>query len=122
MASKYDQNSLRVGNIFANLPSNIPDELIATLAASRHVRIERIVSHGHASPGDFWYDQSQNEFVILLKGAARLRFDDDSSVLDMKPGDYVWIPAHRRHRVDWTTATEPSVWLAVHGSTDKEPL
>ena len=103
-------------NVFANLPANLSEELTTVLVASQHVRIERIVSHGHASPGGFWYDQPQDEFVIVLKGAARLRFERNSSALDLKPGDYVWIPARCRHRVDWTTPSEATVWLAIHSS------
>jgi cupin 2 domain-containing protein len=99
-------------NLFADLPKELPDELITTLLAAANVRIERIVSHGHASPRDFWYDQDQHEWVVLLKGAARLRFED--GIMEMKPGDYVNIPAHKRHRVEWTPPDEPTIWLAVH--------
>lgn len=89
-------------NFFDKLPTSIPKELIEVLSANQHVRIERIVSHGHVSPEGFWYDQVEHEWVIILKGAARLRFED--STLELKPGDFVNIPAHRRHRVEWTTA------------------
>ena len=98
-------------NLYENLPTSIPIELIQVLAANHHVRIERIVSHGHSSPDDFWYDQKEQEWVIVLKGAARLQFEDTS--VDMKPGDFVNIPAHKKHRVDWTTPDEPTIWLAV---------
>jgi cupin 2 domain-containing protein len=90
----------------------LPDELITALLEMANVRIERIVSQGHASPADFWYDQGQSEWVVLLKGAARLRFED--AAVDMRPGDFLNIPAHKRHRVDWTTPDEPTIWLAVH--------
>ncbi len=98
-------------NLFSDLPSEIPDELIETLLQAETVRIERIVSRGHASSPAFWYDQPENEWVVVLGGAARLRFEDD--VIELKPGDYVNIPAHKKHRVDWTTPDEPTVWLAV---------
>ena len=78
------------------------------------MRIERIVSTGHASLAGFWYDQADDEFVVLLNGAARLRFEDGGVTLDMKPGDWVEIPAHVRHRVESTQAEPPTVWLAVH--------
>jgi cupin 2 domain-containing protein len=78
------------------------------------VRIERIVSTGQASPPGFWYDQPDDEFVVLLTGGARLRFEDGEVTLDMKPGDWVEIPAHVRHRVESTQADPPTVWLAVH--------
>ena len=98
-------------NLFTDLPANLPDELISTLLDAANIRIERIVSHGHASPEGFWYDQDENEWVIVLKGAARLRFEDET--VEMKPGDFVNIPAHRKHRVEWTTPDEPTIWLAV---------
>jgi cupin 2 domain-containing protein len=101
-------------NLFANLPSVVPEELIETLLRSGTVRIERIVSHGRASPDEFWYDQPQNEWVVVFRGAARLRFED--KVVEMKPGDYVDIPARKKHRVEWTMPDEPTVWLAVHYS------
>ena len=102
-------------NLFENVPDSIPSELIQLLAANGHVLIERIVSHGHASPDGFWYDQDENEWVIVLKGAARLRFDDRS--VELKTGDFVNIPAHKRHRVEWTTPDEPTIWLAVFFSS-----
>lgn len=90
-----------VQNLFADFPSE-------------HVRMERIVSRGHASPEGFWYDQLQHEFILLLRGAARLRFEDEDSIVELKPGDYLIIPAGCRHRVEWTSPDEPTVWLAVH--------
>ncbi len=101
-------------NLFSDIPGDLPDELLETLLDADSVRIERIVSHGHASPKGFWYDQEQHEWVVVLRGAARLRFEADESSVDMKPGDFINIPAHKRHRVEWTTPDEPTVWLAVH--------
>jgi len=101
-------------NLFAGIPSNLPNELLDTLVASGHVRIERIVSAGQVSPDGFWYDQPQHEFVLLLAGSARLRFEGDDQPLELGPGDYVTIAAHQRHRVEWTSADETSIWLAVH--------
>lgn len=98
-------------NLLSSLPATLPDELTDTLVQAKHVRIERIVSQGHASPPDFWYDQEENEFVLLVQGAARLRFED--SVVEMKAGDWIDIPAHQKHRVEWTTEEEKTVWLAV---------
>ena len=76
------------------------------------VRIERTVSHGHASPEAFWYDQDQHEWVVVLKGVARLGFED--GMVEMKPGDFVNTWAHRKHRAEWTTPDEPTIWPAVH--------
>jgi cupin 2 domain-containing protein len=101
------------GNFFADLPTTLPEELVEVLAENLHVRIERIVSRGHASPEGFWYDQNEAEWVVVLKGEAKLLFEDDHEPITMRPGDHVLIPAHRKHRVEWTTPDEPTVWLAV---------
>ncbi len=98
-------------NLFTDLATILPDELLTTLLKAANIRIERIVSHGHVSPDGFWYEQNEHEWVIVLKGAATLRFEDCSQ--NMKPGDFVNIPAHKRHRVEWTTPDEPTIWLAV---------
>ena len=108
-------------NLFTDLPPGLPDELFTTLLEAPNVRIERIVSHGHNSPADYWYDQPQHEWVIVLKGAARLRFEE--TLMEMKPGDFVNIPAHTKHRVEWTTPDKPTIWLAVHhGGGDRADL
>lgn len=99
-------------SLLTNIPENLPEELTEILQEEHGVRIERIVSQGHCSPEGFWYDQDQAEWVIVLKGAARLQFED--RLLDMGPGDFVNIPAHQKHRVAWTTPSEPTIWLAVH--------
>lgn len=101
------------GNLFADLPSTLSEELTEVLSGNRHVRIERIVSTGHASPEGFWYDQEQTEWVMVLKGEARLVFEGDEKPVTMRPGDHVVIRARQKHRVEWTTADEPTVWLAV---------
>lgn len=105
----------RVTNLFAGVPTNPPEEVFSPLYESAGVRVERIVSHGHASPEGFWYDQPRAEWVVVLAGAARLRFEDGA--VDLGPGDAVTIPAHTRHRVEWTTPDRPTVWLAVHDHT-----
>jgi cupin 2 domain-containing protein len=105
---------MTIFNIFADLPPNLPDELVQTLLEAANVRIERIVSHGHASPAGFWYDQDQHEWVMVLKGAARIRLEDEEKPVEMKSGDFINIPAHKRHRVEWTTPDEATIWLTVH--------
>lgn len=102
------------GNLYAGIPDDLPGEIFETLAASDHVRIERIVSRGQASPPGFWYDQDGAEWVILLAGNARLLFKGPDETVDLSPGDWVNIPAHRRHRVEWTDPDRETVWLAVH--------
>jgi cupin 2 domain-containing protein len=105
----------RSSNLFADLPRQLPDELFTTLLDAADVRIERIVSHGHASPEGFWYDQDRHEWVVVLKGTAGLRFEDET--IEMRAGDFVNIPAHRKHRVEWTAPDEPTVWLTVFYQT-----
>ena len=100
-----------------NLLRDIPDagagEITEAVVAAPGVRIERIVSLGQASPPGFWYDQAEAEWVLLLAGAARLRFADEPDARLIGPGDWVEIAPHRRHRVDWTDPAQPTVWLAV---------
>lgn len=99
-------------NLYADLPPAGPDEVVETLLARGAVRIERIVSTGQSSPPGFWYDQEEHEFVVLLAGAATLRFADGRA-LALTPGVYVDIPAHCRHRVEATEADPPTIWLAM---------
>jgi cupin 2 domain-containing protein len=100
-------------NFFSNLPDATGAEVVDEVLRRPGVRIERIVSRGQASPAGFWYDQAESEFVLLMAGAARLRFEDESSDRELKPGDYLDIPAGRRHRVVWTDPEQTTVWLAV---------
>jgi len=94
----------------------LPDEWVDRLAAGDGLTIERIVSRGHASADGFWYDQDRHEFVVLLSGAARLEFADGRDEVELGPGDWLVIPAHRRHRVAWTDPGQDSLWLTVHFS------
>jgi len=103
-----------MNNIFADIPDNLPGELTKIIAKNGYVKIERIVSRGHASPDDFWYDQDTNEFVFVVSGEARLQFEGREQLVHMKAGDYCIIPAHERHRVEWTKPDEDTIWLAVH--------
>ena len=107
-------------NLFAELPCNLPEELIEKLVDAPGIRIERIVSTGHASPPGFWYDQTESEWVVVLHGEAILAFEDETRIL--KPGDYVLIPPHRKHRVNSTSLTEPTVWLAVFSGEKKKKI
>jgi cupin 2 domain-containing protein len=100
-------------NLLQDLPAAGAGEISETILAAPGVRIERIVSHGEASPPGFWYDQAEGEWVMLLAGAARLRFADEPEPRALGPGDCIHIAAHRRHRVVWTDPDRPTVWLAV---------
>jgi len=99
-------------NLFANIPDEIPKEICETLAGNKNIKIERIISQGHSSPKSFWYDQEENEWVILLTGNAKLQFDDDK-IIELLSGDCINIPAHVKHRVEWTDPEVRTIWLAV---------
>lgn len=102
-----------LGNLFHPLPVD-SQESFERLLERPGLRIERIVSRGHASPPGFWYEQPHGEWVALLSGSARLEFDDGREPLDLEPGSFVDLPAGCRHRVARTDAERPTVWLAVH--------
>ncbi|MGO8738006.1 cupin domain-containing protein [Rhodoblastus sp.] len=106
---------VRVGNFFADLPDASGEEITQLLAAFPGARVERIVSQGQASPPDFWYDQAWAEWVVVLSGAAELLIEGEAAPRRLRPGDYLEIPAHVRHRVAWTDPGQPTIWLAVHG-------
>jgi cupin 2 domain-containing protein len=105
------------GNLYADLPPSLPDEALATLARGGRFRLERILSTGQATPDGQWYDQEMAEWVVLLRGSATLRFEHEAAV-ELRPGDWLLIPAHRRHRVERTDAEETTVWLALHYSNE----
>lgn len=101
-------------SLFADLPrSTVANEQFSQLLTRPGLRIERIVSTGQCSPPDFWYDQSEGEWVAVLQGEAKLRFEDEAEARQLRPGDFVDIAPHRRHRVEWTAPDRTTVWLAV---------
>jgi cupin 2 domain-containing protein len=104
-------------NIYSDIPAELRDELVEVLSENPDLRIERIVSRGHRSPDGFWYDQEKNEFVLLVTGEAELIFEEEDESVHMEAGDYLVIPAHRRHRVAWTAPDRDTVWLAVYFSS-----
>jgi cupin 2 domain-containing protein len=107
------------GNLFVDLPcAPQATEHLEVLLARSGLRIERIVSSGQASPSGFWYQQPEAEWVLLVTGEALLRFEDEIEARRLHAGDWLHIEAGRRHRVEWTVAETPSVWLAVHYLTD----
>ncbi|NEO32724.1 MAG: cupin domain-containing protein [Symploca sp. SIO3C6] len=100
-------------NIF-NLPASIPtEESFETLLSTKGVLIERIISTGQTTPPGEWYDQDTDEWVILLQGEAEIAYAD-SFTIKLGKGDYVFIPAHQKHRVEYTTSEPPCIWLAIH--------
>ena len=105
--------NINSASIFADIPKQLPVELCQTLLTSPSVHIERIVSQGHCSAEGFWYDQAQDEWGLVLHGQAQGAFYD-GSVIALAVGDYLLIPAHCKHRVEWTTPATETVWLAIH--------
>jgi cupin 2 domain-containing protein len=101
-------------NLFSRIPGSLKDEIFETLLKTDHFILERIVSSGQTTPPGKWYDQDTNEWVILLSGNAGLLFEGEGKMQMMRPGDYVSIPAHKRHRVEWTDTGQKTVWLALH--------
>ncbi len=106
------------GNLFTGMSDSADSETLDELLSGGRFRLERIVSTGQATVPGEWYDQDDDEWVVLLSGSAGLRFEDESDVRKLRPGDFINIPAHRRHRVEWTDPTQPTVWLALHYRSD----
>lgn len=106
---------LRMANLF-DLPSVLPnDEGFEPLLSSHNILIERIISSGQTTPAGQWYDQEKDEWVIPLQGEAELSYEDGSRIM-LKKGDYLLIGAHQKHRVEYTSANPPCIWLAIHGN------
>ena len=101
-------------NLFSDIPVELEDEFIEPILKKPEVNINRIVSRGHSSPQDFWYNQNKDEFVLLLQGEAKLEFKNEKDTIYMNKGDYIIIPAHKEHRVEWTSPDEDTIWLAVY--------
>jgi cupin 2 domain-containing protein len=102
------------GKLFDSLPASRDAEEMTTLLARPGVRIERIVSTGQVSSPGFWYDQEETEWILIVKGAAEILFEDEDAPRKLTAGDYVTITPHRRHRVTWTDPGRPTIWLAIH--------
>lgn len=102
-----------VKNIFENIPQKLDAELFEELLSTNNFEVERIVSEGHTSPENFWYDQASNEFVLLLSGSAKIGYDN-GKIFELHPGDYLIINAHQKHRVDFTDPHKKTFWLTIH--------
>lgn len=102
------------GNLYQQLPNAIPQEMFEELIRGEKFHLERIISLGHATAPGQWYDQDADEWVVLLTGAAKLLFKDETECRTLKPGDWLHIAAHRQHRVEWTDPVIHTVWLALH--------
>jgi cupin 2 domain-containing protein len=107
--------TVQAGNLFENISAaGAGEEAFTEIFARPGLKIERIISQGQASAPGFWYDQTWNEWVVVLRGSATLRFEDEGAGWTLRTGDYVFIPARKRHRVEWTDPQQPTVWLALH--------
>ncbi len=103
-----------IANLFADVPAELPVELVQVLWQTSRLRVERIISRGHSTlPGE-WYDQPTDEWVVLLAGGAILCFEGREEPYRLRPGDYLLLPAHLRHRVEWTEAGCDTIWLVIH--------
>lgn len=105
--------SISISNIFEQVPADISDELFENILTGENIRIERIVSKGHASPKSGWYDQDEHEWVIVLKGEAKIEIENQALV-HLVSGSYLNIPAHTRHKVSWTDPDTETIWLAIY--------
>ena len=103
-----------IRNIYSDIQKHAPDEILENILQTDQFKIERIISRGHATADGEWYDQDKNEWVIVLKGNAGLLFEGSDEIVTMKTGDYINIPAHQKHRVEWTDPEEETIWLAIH--------
>lgn len=108
----YVRDTQTMNNIFDAIPANLEKEVFQRLLESDVVTIERIISKGHKSPASGWYNQDKNEWVMVLTGEAKLLFADETSIT-LKAGDFINIPAHRKHKVEWTAPDIETIWLAV---------
>lgn len=105
---------LNSGNMLADLPADRAAEIFEPILTRPGVRMERIVSFGQATPPGEWYDQGDDEWVMLLSGSAGVLIEGEPSVRSLRPGDYLMLPARCRHRVEWTEQNRDTVWLAIH--------
>jgi len=101
-----------VGNLFNAIPTDLAEEVFESIITSQSIRIERIVSKGHETPVNSWYDQDEHEWVCILQGSGTLEFVDGSTKT-LNVGDYVNIPAHVKHRVSATSVDPITIWLAI---------
>ena len=100
-------------NLFKEIPERLPNEVFDIIVSNKNVKIERIISDGHITPNNIWYDQDSYEFVILIKGGAEIEFEN-GIIESLKTGDYLTIAPHEKHRVIYTDMTGKTIWLAIH--------
>jgi len=101
-------------NIMSAIPDNLPEELFELVYQRGKVRIERILSKGHMTPVGQWYDQAWDEWILLVQGQAKIMYQQNEHAIHLLAGDYLLIPAHTLHRVEWTPPDSVTIWLAIH--------
>lgn len=104
---------MKIGNIYAGIPLSLEKEIFEQLAGNEYIAIERILSKGQKSPPSGWYDQEKNEWVLVLKGKAILTFERQERIM-LNEGDFINIPPHMKHKVEWTDPAKETIWLVVH--------
>ena len=107
------KSKLNIGNLFADIPDSFSEEQFSELFSNSDLRIERILSKGHTAPKSGWFEQNWDEWVVVIRGAAILAFEDGSEV-QLSSGDHIDIPANLKHRVTWTDPDQQTIWIAVH--------
>jgi len=107
-------SKIKFGNMYSKIPSIKDKEIFQTILKNKKLKIERIVSQGQTTEKGKWLKSKRNEWVMVLKGAGKLRFQKENRLISLKAGDYILIPAKTSHRVEWTSLEEKTIWLAVH--------
>ena len=104
---------MKTSNIFTNIPKQMSGEIFENIISKDNIKIQRIVSKGDTTPKDEWYNQEDDEWVIIMQGEAVLSFENQKNI-KLKAGEYINIPAYTKHRVSWTIETQETIWLAIH--------
>ena len=87
------------------------NENIEILYQDEKIRIEKIVSCGYFSPENFWYDQSEKEYIYIALGEGGLEFEKEK--ITLKKGDFYYIEPHKKHRVYYTSTNPPCIWICL---------
>ena len=120
ISQTQEQDRIGMSNIYEQIPEELLNELFEEIARGSSFKLERIISKGHSTPEGEWYDQDENEWVILLKGSAGILIEGEAEAVTLRPGDHYYIPAHLRHRVEWTDTKTETVWIALHYEFDTD--
>ncbi len=112
--SDQNEGAKPMPNIYSHIPEELHDELFEEIAQGGAFTLERIISKGHTTPEGKWCDQEKDEWVVLLKGSAGILIEGEEQAVSLNPGDYMYLPAHQRHRVEWTQSDTETIWIALH--------